>query len=122
MFGLFKKQHAAAPLPAVLDPEVPRNEKAYFKRVMDESKSVLDAPLEDFDVLCKQPGWSVHRKPVAGTKVAGLSDAVYCDRCSLCCSCCAACTVSLGARLVLTIPWHTSARKIQIGQVQDSSQ
>ena len=94
MVGLFKKRDVE-PLPAVMDPEVPKKEKEYLKRVQEESKRVLDAPLEGFEVITAQPGWTVLKKPVAGTKVGRAGPAhrlrrfrlarLACSRCKRLC-------------------------------------
>lgn len=64
-----KPKKAPDPLPAVLPPEIITNEKAYLNKVLGESRSVLDADLGGFETLESRNGWSVHRKPVQGTKV-----------------------------------------------------
>jgi len=57
------------PLPAVEEPTLPKNERGYVKRVMEESKSFLDADASGFETIAAAPGWSVLKKPVEGTKV-----------------------------------------------------
>lgn len=86
---MFFQKRELEPLPAVIEPEVPKNEREYLKRVQAESRAVLDAPLEAFEVVTQQPGWTVLRKPVAGTKVCACSVRARADTC-----CCISCPCS----------------------------
>ena len=63
------------PLPPLLRPEAVgtgRDERKYLSRVLDESRSVLDAPLEGFVEVSHTRGFRVYRKPVSSGK--GVSE------------------------------------------------
>lgn len=76
MFWFGRKRKPQEPLPPVIAPEVVgKGQGRYLDRVLDESRRVLDAPLSSFRELesfsSSRDGtsWSVHTRPVEGTKV-----------------------------------------------------
>lgn len=79
VFGLFRRRRGddgaadqrdpGAPLPPVMPPEVPRSPRSYVKRVLQESRALLDSDAGGYDVLTRRDGWKVLRKPVEGTKL-----------------------------------------------------
>ena len=76
------RQPPPDPLPPLLPPEAPpANAAPYLKRVLAESRAVLDADLSSFELVeerrgggsnCGTAGYSVFRRPVCGGK--GVSE------------------------------------------------
>lgn len=90
MLWFGRKREPQEPLPPVIAPEVVGNGQGrYLDRVLDESRRVLDAPLSSFRELesfsSSRDGtsWSVHTRPVEGTKVgAELKQHSRASRCT----------------------------------------